>query len=114
MIVDEKEQTLNQLLAELDGFDTSSGLVLLAATSSVGDRAMRRAMGCTVAAPAAPRRSRGHTRQPAHPPARHLQECPLYRRAARNSGGERLEVTQCSLRVDIAKRGKSLFSSGHA
>jgi cell division protease FtsH len=30
---DEKEQTLNQLLAELDGFDTSSGLVLLAATN---------------------------------------------------------------------------------
>ncbi len=30
---DEKEQTLNQLLVELDGFDTSSGLVLLAATN---------------------------------------------------------------------------------
>jgi len=30
---DEKEQTLNQLLAELDGFDPSSGLVLLAATN---------------------------------------------------------------------------------
>lgn len=30
---DEKEQTLNQLLAELDGFDTASGLVLLAATN---------------------------------------------------------------------------------
>jgi cell division protease FtsH len=30
---DEKEQTLNQLLAELDGFDSSSGLVLLAATN---------------------------------------------------------------------------------
>ena len=30
---DEKEQTLNQLLAELDGFDASSGLVLLAATN---------------------------------------------------------------------------------
>jgi cell division protease FtsH len=28
---DEKEQTLNQLLSELDGFDASSGLVLLAA-----------------------------------------------------------------------------------
>ncbi|MCX7893286.1 MAG: AAA family ATPase, partial [Burkholderiales bacterium] len=30
---DEKEQTLNQLLAELDGFDPASGLVLLAATN---------------------------------------------------------------------------------
>ena len=30
---DEKEQTLNQLLAELDGFDASSGIVLLAATN---------------------------------------------------------------------------------
>ena len=30
---DEKEQTLNQLLVELDGFDTSGGLVLLAATN---------------------------------------------------------------------------------
>ncbi len=30
---DEKEQTLNQLLSEMDGFDPSSGLVLLAATN---------------------------------------------------------------------------------
>jgi cell division protease FtsH len=30
---DEKEQTLNQLLVELDGFDSTSGLVLLAATN---------------------------------------------------------------------------------
>jgi cell division protease FtsH len=30
---DEREQTLNQLLAELDGFDSSGGLVLLAATN---------------------------------------------------------------------------------
>jgi cell division protease FtsH len=30
---DEKEQTLNQLLAELDGFDVKSGVVLLAATN---------------------------------------------------------------------------------
>jgi cell division protease FtsH len=30
---DEKEQTLNQLLVEMDGFDTRSGLVLIAATN---------------------------------------------------------------------------------
>jgi cell division protease FtsH len=30
---DEKEQTLNQLLVEMDGFDSSSGVVLLAATN---------------------------------------------------------------------------------
>jgi cell division protease FtsH len=30
---DEKEQTLNQLLAEMDGFDTSSGVIMLAATN---------------------------------------------------------------------------------
>src|SRR6201997_1700335 len=30
---DEKEQTLNQLLVELDGFDSRSGLVILAATN---------------------------------------------------------------------------------
>jgi cell division protease FtsH len=30
---DEKEQTLNQLLSELDGFDPTSGLILLAATN---------------------------------------------------------------------------------
>lgn len=42
---DEKEQTLNQLLAELDGFDTRSGVILLAATNrpEVLDPALLRA-----------------------------------------------------------------------
>ncbi len=42
---DEKEQTLNQLLAELDGFDPSSGIVLLGATNrpEVLDPALLRA-----------------------------------------------------------------------
>ena len=42
---DEKEQTLNQLLSELDGFDPSRGLVLLAATNrpEVLDPALLRA-----------------------------------------------------------------------
>lgn len=42
---DEKEQTLNQLLAELDGFDSQSGVVLLAATNrpEVLDPALLRA-----------------------------------------------------------------------
>ena len=33
---DEREQTLNQLLAEMDGFDTSKGLLILAATNRPG------------------------------------------------------------------------------
>jgi cell division protease FtsH len=33
---DEREHTLSQLLAELDGFDSSSGMVLLAATNLPG------------------------------------------------------------------------------
>jgi cell division protease FtsH len=42
---DEKEQTLNQLLAELDGFDASQGVVLLAATNrpEILDAALLRA-----------------------------------------------------------------------
>ena len=42
---DEKEQTLNQLLAEMDGFDPSSGVVLLAATNrpEIFDPALLRA-----------------------------------------------------------------------
>ncbi|WP_019015552.1 ATP-dependent zinc metalloprotease FtsH [Elioraea tepidiphila] len=42
---DEKEQTLNQLLVELDGFDASAGIVLLAATNrpEILDPALTRA-----------------------------------------------------------------------
>ncbi|MBO4697445.1 MAG: ATP-dependent zinc metalloprotease FtsH [Lachnospiraceae bacterium] len=41
---DEREQTLNQLLAEMDGFDTSKGVVILAATNrpEVLDKALLR------------------------------------------------------------------------
>ena len=41
---DEREQTLNQLLSEMDGFDTSKGLVILAATNrpEVLDKALLR------------------------------------------------------------------------
>ena len=42
---DEREQTLNQLLAEIDGFDSSKGVVCLAATNrpEVLDKALLRA-----------------------------------------------------------------------
>lgn len=42
---DEKEQTLNQLLVEMDGFDTRAGVVLLAATNrpEILDQALLRA-----------------------------------------------------------------------
>ena len=41
---DEREQTLNQLLSEMDGFDTSKGIVILAATNrpEVLDKALLR------------------------------------------------------------------------
>ena len=42
---DEREQTLNQLLAEIDGFDSSGGVVILAATNrpEILDKALLRA-----------------------------------------------------------------------
>ena len=42
---DEREQTLNQLLAEIDGFDSSKGVVILAATNrpEILDKALLRA-----------------------------------------------------------------------
>src|SRR5205823_7750890 len=42
---DEREQTLNQLLAEMDGFDTSRGVIIMAATNTpeVLDAALMRA-----------------------------------------------------------------------
>ena len=42
---DEREQTLNQLLVEMDGFDASAGLVIMAATNrpEILDRALLRA-----------------------------------------------------------------------
>lgn len=42
---DEREQTLNQLLAEMDGFDTSKGVIIMAATNTpeVLDGALMRA-----------------------------------------------------------------------
>ena len=42
---DERENTLNQLLTEMDGFDTNSGVIILAATNraDILDRALMRA-----------------------------------------------------------------------
>ncbi|GAB4111239.1 MAG: ATP-dependent zinc metalloprotease FtsH [Sandaracinaceae bacterium] len=45
MVHEEREQTLNQLLVEMDGFDAGSGVVILAATNrpEILDRALMRA-----------------------------------------------------------------------
>ena len=42
---DEREQTLNQLLTEMDGFGSNSGVIILAATNRVDilDKALLRA-----------------------------------------------------------------------
>ena len=47
---DEREQTLNQLLVEMDGFEANAGVILLAATNrpEVLDRALLRPGGSTV------------------------------------------------------------------
>src|SRR5205807_10306943 len=45
LVNDEREQALNQLLAEMDGFDTSQGVIIMAAsnTPEVLDAALMRA-----------------------------------------------------------------------
>jgi len=44
---DEREQTLNQLLVEMDGFETNKGVIIMAATNRPGN------IGPRLAAPGA-------------------------------------------------------------
>ena len=75
---DEKEQTLNQLLAELDGFDPREGVVLLAATNrpEILDPALMRAgrfdRQIVVRTARAARRSCGFTSSVSRPPPRSI------------------------------------------
>ena len=75
---DEREQTLNQLLAEMDGFDTSSGVIIMAATNTpeVLDQALlaRRALR-----PAGRRRPARHRRPRSDPERLHAQKIKLGR-----------------------------------
>jgi cell division protease FtsH len=73
---DEREQTLNQLLAEMDGFDQASGVVVLAATNRPGalDPALRRPgrFDREVLVPL-PNRAERHAILAAHARGKHLE-----------------------------------------
>ena len=66
---DEREQTLNQLLAEMDGFETTEGIVMLAATNrpDILDPALLRSPGGSTA--------RSSSRSPPPPSARRSWPC---------------------------------------
>ena len=80
---DEKEQTLNQLLSEMDGFDATSGLVIIGATNrpEVLDPALLRPGAFRPPGAGGPARSQGPGADPQdlsrqdHPGARHRAGC---------------------------------------